>query len=965
MNENIPRYFVRITGKTVNGDVFNGSGFIVSKKGHIATCFHVVKSNADPSGQLEVYTQFENKPWIYTILDQFEANDVALLEGRVPPSINLENSIGVLNTNWHKLAQIGQVICSYGHSSSKNYTFGQCFPQAISGFSEKDGVVGVTGAINPGDSGGPVLDRDSRIIGIVNQKDTVRDGQGRFLPISLLISLLNKNEIEYVTATPSVPSFIDRSFTEENSNLSFSSKDQIPLQIKKPPALFLGRDKDIQEIKQALDKHPVVIIRSGLGGIGKTSLATTVALSLKDKFPDGILWGRADEEIGSILIRFISSLGNLYKKEVDYLISKRDSDLVNNHSINTGLITYFRDLISQKSTLIILDNVDHSEQVKDLIPASGNSKFLITTRNKLIIDECFELILKPLPVDYSIELFASRLKNKKYKFPIDEFQLKSVVTDLGHLPIAINIAAEVISSMSWTVEEYRVQWEKPDALDLLSDEDNPDESVRKSFSISYESLQDENARFAFRLLAIFRLHSIPKQLLHNVLEKVVAHPSKTALTLIRRGLLEIEDEMQLNYSLHPLMKKYALELLNRSKTEEEQRIKIAYNTAGSWYRDQISTWNSELKIFYFGSLGKVEDIDVGFNAIFYFNLAQAYNESQAILVAIADITTLHGREEFLIKYLNEFAQHRELEPWLKLYQGHYLILSENPSDQAEGEAVLQHLKQVDDLKLSSAALISLAKARIKNGAFIEATKLFEQSKEQKKSITPLDAKGIAYIENELGYIALKSNQPDRYHVAMSYNKKALEIQILANDEKGIAYTYRRIGSIQLWNLKQIDESLLTLKKGEDLARKVGAKLILVLLLIEKAEAIRQKGGFTKSIDILKEALNIAKECDDPFSEAHVLKRLAIIMEKVEHYGDAYKFVEECMTILKRIKPKASEDLKNTYHRLRGKVAFLKEELINIQGIIDQSGETRILRRRLKKIKGQLNLIPFKITIDTF
>jgi hypothetical protein len=138
-----------------------------------------------------VYGQAD--PWEYSVRDSSEEYDLALLEGIVPPTN--ETPHATLHNNWHQDARIGQQLVIFGHSSASNYPAGQRYPCIISAFSEKDGRVGVIGEINPGDSGAPVLDVQDRVIGIIHAKDRLRDGQGRFIPASLLISLLDRNQI--------------------------------------------------------------------------------------------------------------------------------------------------------------------------------------------------------------------------------------------------------------------------------------------------------------------------------------------------------------------------------------------------------------------------------------------------------------------------------------------------------------------------------------------------------------------------------------------------------------------------------------------------------------------------------------------------------------------------------------------------------------------------------------------------
>lgn len=134
-------------------------------------------------------------PWAYVIRQTLEEHDLVLLEGVVPPTN--QTPYATLNSNLHKDAVVGQELAVFGHSSVGNYPTGQRFPVVISGFSEKDGRVGISGDINPGDSGGPVVDAMGHVVGIINAKDRVRDGQARFIPSSLLIDLLEGNHISF------------------------------------------------------------------------------------------------------------------------------------------------------------------------------------------------------------------------------------------------------------------------------------------------------------------------------------------------------------------------------------------------------------------------------------------------------------------------------------------------------------------------------------------------------------------------------------------------------------------------------------------------------------------------------------------------------------------------------------------------------------------------------------------------
>jgi predicted ATPase len=50
---------------------------------------------------------------------------------------------------------------------------------------------------------------------------------------------------------------------------------------------FIGRESEVAEVQAALRAHRLVTL-TGVGGVGKTRLATEVAARLADEFPDGV-----------------------------------------------------------------------------------------------------------------------------------------------------------------------------------------------------------------------------------------------------------------------------------------------------------------------------------------------------------------------------------------------------------------------------------------------------------------------------------------------------------------------------------------------------------------------------------------------------------------------------------------------------------------------------------------------------
>ena len=63
--------------------------------------------------------------------------------------------------------------------------------------------------------------------------------------------------------------------------------DTSPGNLRRAATSFIGRESEVAEVEAALRAHRLVTL-TGVGGVGKTRLATEVAARLGDEFPDGV-----------------------------------------------------------------------------------------------------------------------------------------------------------------------------------------------------------------------------------------------------------------------------------------------------------------------------------------------------------------------------------------------------------------------------------------------------------------------------------------------------------------------------------------------------------------------------------------------------------------------------------------------------------------------------------------------------
>jgi hypothetical protein len=182
------QYVVRIHGKTRAGQDYNGTGFLINAQGYVATCWHVVK------GAAEILVKLPYTPdYIYEVAAKQEEEDIAVLRGRVP--VAEDTPYAMLYSDWYESTKIKDEVWVLGFSAAANAPDPQRLRLTISNFTGQFGLIQLNGDVNSGDSGGPLLNTAGQVIGIVNFKDSKRNGQAMAIPVSLLSGLLQSKTI--------------------------------------------------------------------------------------------------------------------------------------------------------------------------------------------------------------------------------------------------------------------------------------------------------------------------------------------------------------------------------------------------------------------------------------------------------------------------------------------------------------------------------------------------------------------------------------------------------------------------------------------------------------------------------------------------------------------------------------------------------------------------------------------------
>jgi DNA-binding SARP family transcriptional activator/tetratricopeptide (TPR) repeat protein len=329
-----------------------------------------------------------------------------------------------------------------------------------------------------------------------------------------------------------------------------------PFQLPHPVRHFVGRQATETALAAALTTdstpsesgHPLagrIHAVVGMGGIGKTALATRIAHAVQPQFPDGILWANsANSEPRTILEDWV----RLYTRHETVI-----SDL-------GMLANAAHHALSGKRILIVLDDVASLARVRPLLPDNPGTRILLTTRDQDVA-HALEARLWPLDTlrpENSLELMRQILGEARISA---EPEAANTICDLlDHLPLAIEITAQRLKS--------RPRRRLADIAHRLRDETQrlyelalPNRAVRASFALSHASL-DSGLQRTFALMGLFRGRSFTSAALAALTGQERYTVEDRIFTLIALSLAgESEDG---RYAQHPLLADFAREMLGDS-----------------------------------------------------------------------------------------------------------------------------------------------------------------------------------------------------------------------------------------------------------------------------------------------------------------------------------------------------------------------------------------------------------------
>jgi len=316
-------------------------------------------------------------------------------------------------------------------------------------------------------------------------------------------------------------------------------------------ASFTGRQADLDRLVEGLDHLAAgdgvvgICAIDGMAGVGKTTFAVHAAHRLAGRFPDGQFY----------LSLHAHTRGQRPVDPADALSSLLLTAGVAAAQIPPGLearAVRWRDHVAGKKVLLLLDDAASHEQVRPLLPGTGGSLVLVTSRRRLTaLDDATVISLDTLAPGEAAALLA-RLAGRP-GLPPGDVAVGEITRRCGYLPLAIGlIASQLRHHPAQTAESVAASLAAAtDRMELMRAENL---SVAAAFDLSYADLNPGQQRL-FR-----RLGLIPGP---TVDAYAVAALDGASLHQARRQLDELYDQHLIaesapgRYQLHDLLREHA------------------------------------------------------------------------------------------------------------------------------------------------------------------------------------------------------------------------------------------------------------------------------------------------------------------------------------------------------------------------------------------------------------------------
>jgi tetratricopeptide (TPR) repeat protein len=695
---------------------------------------------------------------------------------------------------------------------------------------------------------------------------------------------------------------------------------------------FVARNKELRNLERDFSSDVMrVAILHGLGGMGKTVLATRLALRMNEYF-NGI-FGMKYTSITrpeDILVKVNNFLIKKGRNELNQILDQQVT-----LEEKTSLLV---DILNQKRFLIIFDNFEdclnedrndiENPELKAFIQyilknTTRNTKFLIITR-------------------YDFDPLESRLVSGIKHISLPELHFPQInwlmnnFTELADLGIRKKMEIyDVIGGHPWMIGQFAKHAAVQGVDDLLLDL-RPLKKELIEFTLLDKSFSklNEDARKLLLCASVYE-EAVPVEALSWIVgDTSDESPSvgQSLNKLLQWGLISKEQQYDKNiYSEHTIVKDFAREKLEGNILDKKKLIIRAASYYQNISSQTASLWDHLRARDYYFKAGDWESANQIVEGTVNNLIRWGYIEL-AMNLLNDSITTTSGGTKTNAEYIlaTIYYSRGDLTTASKIFNN--LLYKYEEMEDNNGVAVLLHAigviyldqgnceeavksysqalniaAELGDLRLIECSLGQLGNVHYLQGNYEEAAKNYNQSLSIAKELA--DKSGIAGALHALGNIHyLQSN----YEEAAKKYTQSLKIREELGDKNGIAQTLHQLGMIYD-DQGNYEEAVKLYNQSLRIEEELGDKSGIANLLHQLGNIHYFQGNYKEAIQNYNQSLKIHKELRSKSGIASTLYQLGMIHQDQGNYEEAVKLYNQSLEMKKELGDKRG--IANLLHQL--------------------------------------------------
>jgi DNA-binding SARP family transcriptional activator/Tfp pilus assembly protein PilF len=668
---------------------------------------------------------------------------------------------------------------------------------------------------------------------------------------------------------------LDPPYPDSGPVVPASARRRVPRLLPADIADFIDRAEQVSQIHRRLTGTgqaglavPVVVI-TGQGGVGKTSLAVHAAHGVAGSFGDGQLF--ADLHSGAahpvgpmqVLERFLRALGVPGPQIPDGLDERAEA---------------YRDLLADRRVLVVLDDATSERQVTPLLPGSSSAAVLVTSRSRLAgLAGATRIEANVLDAAQSLDLLG-RIAGLG-RVQAQAAAAAAVARQCGHLPLALRIAGARLAAQPHR-DIQQLADRLADQTRRLDELEHGELGVRASISLSYQGAS-EQARVLLRRLALLEAPVFSGWVAAALLDRPPADTEDVLDELVSAHLVEASG-LPGQYRFHELIGVFARERLAAEEPAAERMAALERVLATLLYLADQARHH-----YYGGSYLPVDCRPPGWPlpSLLARQLARDpvgwYEQERAALISGVRQAAAAGLVELCWSLATTaealFEARSYLDDWREV-----------------SGLALQATRACGDVRGQAAMLYCMGSLYQEQGRFEAARREFDEA-------TALfadagDDYGLALVIRNIAFI---DRVAGRLGEAVSGYEQALAIFREAGDQVAVAYVLQSLARGKLESGEPGPAREL-LAEALRLTQQVPCGKVEAQVLYAAGEIYLQAGDLAEAASMFERALAQVRDNGDETGMAYVLRGFGIVLLRQGELGRARAALERARELAEAV-----------------------------------------------------------------